>query len=168
MIALMIGPEHKNIPEERWIPESLWRKIISSVPLGCIDVVFQRADRSILYGFRIILPYKNVWALPGGRILYRENLVGAARRIGNEYGLGFDELCLIGVFPVVMGIRSDLTIAVAALGVTGEPHADGKEFSRLTWEITMPHNLGRNYQRILSKWARARESEDFTKLNRLL
>jgi hypothetical protein len=57
----------------------------------------------------------------GGRMLYREDLSSAARRIAQEYGLEFKRLHLVGVFPVSFPNRSDVTVVLAALTVSGEP-----------------------------------------------
>jgi ADP-ribose pyrophosphatase YjhB (NUDIX family) len=75
----------KGISKEKWIPPALWKRIINVMPLPCIDVIFQREDQSILYGWRLLSPYNNVWALLGGRLLYRENLAQCAKRIAREW-----------------------------------------------------------------------------------
>jgi ADP-ribose pyrophosphatase YjhB (NUDIX family) len=157
----------KNIPKEKWIPESLWKRIVGVVPLACVDVIFQRGDRSILYGWRLLNPYNNVWAFPGGRLLYHENLKQCAKRIAHEYGLRFEELYLNGVFPVSFPKRSDVTVSLAAKEVTGEPRVDGIEFSEFVWARRPPKALGANYRRQVVKWLAASKSNEFLRLNRL-
>ena len=157
----------KNIPEEKWIPRALWKRIIKVMPLPCVDVIFQREDRSILFGWRLLSPYNNVWALPGGRLLYHESLKQCAKRIAREYGLRFEELYLNGVFPVSFRKRSDVTISLAAQDATGDPKPDGVEFSKFVWSKRAPHGVGGNYRRMVTKWLAASKSEDFLKLNRL-
>ena len=154
--------------KENWIIPSLWKRIVKVLPLVCVDVVFQRDDLSILYGWRLINPYNDVWALPGGRIWHGESIKQCARRIAKEYGLRFEELCLIGVFPIKFPKRSDISIAVAASQVSGEPKVDGFEFSRFAWMKAPPRRLGANYRRMISKWQDASESKDFLELNRVL
>jgi len=51
------------------------------MPIPCLDIIVQNARSEILLGWRLILPYRNVWALPGGRVYVGENLTAAARRI---------------------------------------------------------------------------------------
>jgi ADP-ribose pyrophosphatase YjhB (NUDIX family) len=135
------------------------------MPLACVDILFENAKGEILYGFRKIEPYKDVWALLGGRLLYRENLLQAARRIGREYGLRFSELYLVGVFPISFPTRSDLPIALAALNASGRVEADGFEFSKFTWSKRTPPSLGSNYARMVSEWRRKRESREYLKLS---
>lgn len=137
------------------------------MPITCVDVIFQREDRSILYGWRLISPYNNVWAFPGGRILRGENVKQCARRIARQYGLGLGEFYLVGVFPVNFPKRSDISITVAALKVSGEPKTDGFEFSKFAWSKTPPKRLGVNYGRMLAKWLAASKSKEFLRLNQL-
>ncbi len=137
------------------------------MPIPCVDVVFQREDSSILYGWRLINPYNEVWALPGGRILRGEYVKQCASRIAKQYGLEFEELYLVGVFPVNFPKRSDISITVAALKVAGEPKIDGFEFSKFVWKKDPPKRLGTNYARMITKWQAASKSKQFLKLNRL-
>jgi len=157
-----------SVPQEQWISSSLWRKVINVMPIPCVDIIFQREDRSILYGWRLINPYNNVWALPGGRILYRENITQCAHRIARHYGLRFRELHLVGIFPVNFPKRSDITIAVAALKVSGQPKVDRFEFSRFAWFKTDPRRLATNYRRMVTKWTQVSKSADFLKHSRIL
>jgi len=76
-------------------------------------LILQRDDHSVLYGYRLIDPYARKWSLIGGRFLYGESLMERARRIAGEYGMGFRDLYLVGVFPVKFNARSDVSIAVA-------------------------------------------------------
>lgn len=156
-----------SVPPEQWISTSLWKEILNAISIPCVDVIFQREDRSILYGWRLINPYNNVWALPGGRILHREDIVQCAHRIAGHYGLRFRKLRLVGVFPVNFPKRADVSITVAALGLSGEPLVDGYEFSRFAWRKTPPKRLGANYGRMIAKWVAASKSKDFIKLSKL-
>lgn len=157
----------KSVPAESWIPDKLWGEIIRSIPLVCVDIIFQRKDHSILLGWRIIEPYGNVWALPGGRMLYREDLRNAAQRIARAYGLRFGNLYLVGVFPVSFRNRSDVSVALAATHPSGTPTPDGFEFTKFKWTKTVPRRSGANYRRMISKWKQARKSREFLKLNRI-
>ena len=91
----------KHIARQRkWLPARLWDEIIQKMPVPCVDLILQRPNDSILYGWRLISPYRNVWALVGGRMLRGENLLQSASRIAREYGLRVGRLYLNGVFPV--------------------------------------------------------------------
>jgi ADP-ribose pyrophosphatase YjhB (NUDIX family) len=164
----MISWRDKGIQKKKWIEEGLWREITRSVPIACLDVAFEREDGSILYGYRVISPYRNVWALPGGRIVHGETLSQCARRIAREYGLSFDRLYEIGVFPVRFRTRSDLSVAAWAPRSRGQARADGKEFTRIVWSRNMPSNLGENYRLMVDKLERARHLDTFIELNRIL
>jgi hypothetical protein len=73
--------QKKRVPREKWIAPALWKIVLSSMPISCVDVICQNSNGAILFGWRIIKPYKNCWALVGGRMLYRENLLQSAESI---------------------------------------------------------------------------------------
>jgi len=100
-------------------------------------------------------------------MLYQENLLQAATRIANEYGLRFHQLHLVGVYPVHFQIRSDVSIALAASGVDFEPRADCYEFTRFAWFGTPPTQAGANYRRIMRDWMLKRKSKPYLKLSEL-
>jgi ADP-ribose pyrophosphatase YjhB (NUDIX family) len=152
---------------KRWLPERLWRQVLETMPIPCVDVIFQRRDGAVLYGWRLIRPYVNVWALLGGRMLRGENLNRCASRIAREYGLRFRELYVNGVFPVNFKDRCDVVICLAARGLSGEPRVDNFEFSKFTWRHRAPAKLGFNYRRMVTNWDRASKSKDYLSLSRL-
>jgi ADP-ribose pyrophosphatase YjhB (NUDIX family) len=160
-------PARKNIPYALWIPEPFWNRIVKSIPLACVDIIFENTDHRILYGWRLIQPYAHVWALPGGRILYRENLIDCAGRISQEYGLEFGRLYLNGVFPQSFPRRSDVSVSLAALHISGNAKIDGAEFSKFAWLKIPPQRLGSNYRRMILKWRKVSKSKEFLQLNRL-
>ena len=133
--------------------------------LTTCDLVLQRSDGALLFGRRIIQPYRGKWALVGGVILRGENLLSAAKRMAAEYEMKFQELYLIGVFPARFKFRSDVVTALAGLNTTGEPRVDGKEFSTLRWFWHPPRGLGLNYGRIITKWNTMKSKTDFLALS---
>jgi ADP-ribose pyrophosphatase YjhB (NUDIX family) len=157
----------KGIPPEKWLSPDVWRKVTETMPIPCVDIIFERTDAALLYGWRLITPYRQVWALVGGRILWGESLQQCAFRIAKEYGLGFCQLYLNGVFPVSFPNRSDVVISLAARKISGQPQVDGFEFSKFTWSRKPPKRLGRNYLRMITQWSRVGKSKDYLKLNRL-
>jgi ADP-ribose pyrophosphatase YjhB (NUDIX family) len=158
-----IANTSKNIPSEKWLEEELWNKVKLRLPIATLDVIFER-DGKILYGYRRIAPYRNVWAFIGGRILFGEGLVDSVQRISSEYGLRPRKAYLVGVFPITFKSRSDVAIAIAALEIDGEPQVDGYEFSSFVWRETPPKRLGVNYRRMLEKWGSIRKSEETLRL----
>jgi ADP-ribose pyrophosphatase YjhB (NUDIX family) len=164
----MLQSQKPSVSEEDWIPTKLWNKITERMPIPCVDIIFQRPDGRILYGWRLIPPYRNVWALLGGRIIRGENLLQSASRIAKEYGLTFERLYLNGVFPVNFPKRSDIVISLVARHISGKPRVDEFEFSKFTWSRTPPKRLGKNYLRMVRKWNHVAESNDFLTRNRVL
>lgn len=128
-----------------------------------MDIIFERAD-TILYGFRLIKPYANVWALVGGRVLRGEKLRQCANRIATEYGLGFEKLYLNGIYPVTFPNRSDIVISLVARSISGQPKIDGHEFSKFKWTSTPPKPIGANYLRMVIAWQTKMNSEEYLKL----
>ncbi len=154
----------KQIPKKKWLPKKLWNDVLRTMPIACVDMIFQRPDHSILYGFRLIKPYANVWALVGGRVLRGENLHQCAHRIADEYGLHFENLYLNGVYPVNFPNRSDIVISLVARNVSGQPQVDGYEFSKFRWATNPPKKIGANYLRMVTAWQSRMYSEEFLKL----
>jgi ADP-ribose pyrophosphatase YjhB (NUDIX family) len=160
-------PPKVGMVQQKWVPAKLWDEIIQKMPIPCVDLIFQLPDNSILYGWRLISPYRNVWALVGGRMLHGENLLQSASRIAKEYGLLFGRIYLNGVFPVNFPHRADVVISLAALAISGEAQVDGYEFSKFIWATKPPKRLGENYRRMVKNWSHAAKSKEFLRLNRL-
>ncbi|MDG7018270.1 MAG: NUDIX domain-containing protein [Nitrososphaerota archaeon] len=161
----MIRHRDKGIPKDRWIPSSEWDRITRRVNLTTCDLVIQRSDGALLFGRRVIQPYRGKWALVGGVVLRGESLYSAAKRIAAEYEMTFQELYLIGVFPARFKFRSDVVTALAGLNAAGEPRVDGKGFSGFRWFRQPPRGLGLNYRRIITKWNAMKRKTDFMSLN---
>ena len=158
---------NKQIPKKKWLPKKLWNDVLKTMPIACVDIIFQRQDLSILYGFRLIKPYANVWALLGGRVLRGENLQQCADRIAKEYGLHYKKLYLNGVYPVTFRNRSDIVISLAARNISGQSQVDGFEFSKFKWTPNPPRNLGANYLRMVRGWQTRMYSREFLKHSQL-
>jgi len=127
--------------------------IVRSMPIPCVDVIVEKASR-VLIGFRVIDPYRNVWALPGGRILKHEYPGDAAQRILREIGVKGRISDLVGVFPVKFPLhelkRYDITLCYRSQWVAGEPQADS-ELARFRWVSPerLPARTGANYRRMI-------------------
>ena len=164
----VLQSQKPGVSEEDWIPTRLWNKVTERVPIPCVDIIFQRPDGRILYGWRLIPPYRNVWALLGGRIIRREGLIECTSRIAKEYGLTFERLYLNGVFPVNFPSRSDIVVSLAAHNLSGQPRVDGFEFSKFNWSKNPPKRVGQNYLRMVRNWNRISKSESSLRIARLL
>ncbi len=61
------------------IPENLYQKIITLLPICCVDIIVKK-DKSFLLVKRLENPAKNQWWFPGGRLLFNESLLQAVKR----------------------------------------------------------------------------------------
>jgi colanic acid biosynthesis protein WcaH len=64
---------------KNFISENLYQKIISLIPISCVDLVIKKND-SFLLVKRLENPAKNQWWFPGGRILFNESRQQAVKR----------------------------------------------------------------------------------------
>lgn len=65
------------------IPYKEFVKIYSKVTRLCVEVVL-KTDKGLVLTKRNIEPYKGLWHLPGGTVLYNESIVGALKRVAME------------------------------------------------------------------------------------
>jgi ADP-ribose pyrophosphatase YjhB (NUDIX family) len=151
---------------DNWIPEQLWLQVKRHIPIPCVDVILENSQAQILLGWRLIPPYREVWALPGGRIYKGENLEAATKRILAQYDVTFSDLFLVGVFPIRLVSRSDFTVCVAGEYLSGVARPDGKEFSSFRWTKRFP-KMGANYRRMISMWLRMKRKRQVLQFNKL-
>ena len=150
-----------------WMAEPLWRQVKASMPIPCVDIIISNGKRAVLLGWRVIHPYVNVWATPGGRIRFGESPVKAARRILSSHGLRASNFYLVGVFPIMFPSRFDISICIATTGYSGSPIPDGTEFTKIQWFKKLPQGTGKNYVEMIKKWRRIRMCPQALKINRL-
>ena len=150
-----------------WMPDRLWNQVKRHMPIPCVDVIAEDSRGKIFVGWRQIPPYRNVWALPGGRVRKGERLQAAAKRILAEYGLAAHGLFLVGVFPIRFPSRSDLTVCVAARYPMGEARPDGREFSDFRWTRRLPRGIGANYRRMIVQWNKMKRNPQVLQFSRL-
>ena len=65
---------------EAYITPRCWNELTKKMPIPCVDTIVHRNDR-VLLGYRTIQPYRNVWALIGGRMHYGESFTDTSIRI---------------------------------------------------------------------------------------
>lgn len=65
------------------LPFETFRMIYSQVPRLCVEVVLQ-TPKGILLTKRSIEPYKGMWHLPGGTVLFGETMEEAVVRVAKE------------------------------------------------------------------------------------
>jgi 8-oxo-dGTP diphosphatase len=144
-----------RVKERKDIPEILWKSIVANMPIPCVDIIvhttFKRRTR-VLLGYRKIYPYKDYWAIPGGRIAKGESLHDTADRQMKEIGLRpADDYKLVGVYPVNFKRRSDVSVCLSTRLVSRQEPQPTKELVRYTWRRLndLPVRLGSNYRRML-------------------
>jgi len=117
------------------LSEEHWRLVVLSMPIPCVDVIVEKRSK-VLMGFRAIDPYRNVWALPGGRILKQEYPEDTVRRILAGIAVKTKIKSPVGVFPVRFPRhalkRYDITLCYRSEWLAGEPKPDS-ELVRLSW-----------------------------------
>lgn len=150
-----------------WVPEKLWDQIKASSPIPCVDVIISDRRGAVMLGWRVIRPYINVWALPGGRIRLREDLRRAVRRILAAHNVKAEGLYLVGVFPISFPSRQDISICVAAKCWYGHEVPDGTEFKKVRWFRNLPPQTGGNYRKMIKIWRAMRAMPELVAFNRL-
>jgi ADP-ribose pyrophosphatase YjhB (NUDIX family) len=156
-----------SLSVDEWMPNRLWSQVKRYMPIPCVDVIVENSSGAVLLGWRRILPYRNVWALPGGRVGKGERLQAAAERILVEYGLVARNLFLVGVFPIKFPSRSDLSVCLATNHSKGEVRPDGVEFSHFCWTRSLPRRTGANYKRMIIQWNKMKRNPQVLRFNRL-
>jgi len=137
------------------VSEGQWRNVVSWMPIPCVDVILEKRGL-ILLGFRAITPYRNVWALPGGRILKNEKPESAVSRNLKEIGLSAGIERLVGVFSVRFPKhpqrRHDISLCYEAEWKNGEPKPT-TELTRFKWTppSQLPTGVGGNYRKMILK-----------------
>jgi len=139
-----------------WMPLRTWNLVKRNMTIPCVDIILENRRGEVLVGWRRIQPYRNVWALPGGRLFKGENLQSAATRILAEYGLSASSFHLVGVFPVNFPTRSDLAVCLASRSFEGVARPDGFEFSSFQWTKRLPEGMGANYRKMIKQWRRVK------------
>ena len=132
-----------------------WNELTKKMPIPCVDTIVHRDDR-VLLGYRTIPPYRNVWALLGGRMRYGESFADTSIRNCRESGVTVQKPRYLGIFPVKFPRgRHDLTICTAAKYISGEPKPT-HELSRYAWTtrrgLHKIHPIGGNYLKMLRAW----------------
>jgi len=141
------------ILREGLLPESEWKAIVRSMPVPCVDAIVEK-DAKVLLGLRTIRPYKNLWALPGGRIRKHEHPDDTAERSLREIGISAKPLGFVGVFPVRFPRdpekRYDITLCYRHRWMRGEPTSTS-ELVRPEWfsPTRLPRRTGTNYRRMI-------------------
>ncbi|MFH1894736.1 MAG: NUDIX domain-containing protein [Patescibacteria group bacterium] len=72
---------------KNFIPESLYKKIVSNVPICCVDILLVNKNKFLLVK-RKRDPFKNKWWLVGGRLFFNESFKATTKRkLKEELGI---------------------------------------------------------------------------------
>lgn len=86
-----------------WLPDQIFKTVISNTPLISIDLVVRNNQNQVLLGKRLNAPAKDYWFVPGGRIQKDETLDDAFTRLikeelGTEVVVKRSEANFLGVY----------------------------------------------------------------------
>ena len=134
-----------NMAGDGFIPEEEYRKIVTQVPLPCVDIVVVYDGKFIL-GKRRIEPAGGEWWPPGGRVLIGELLEDAVKRklkddLGLDAGDNKPKFLFTGetIFPNQDGgYRRHTVNAVYRVDLKDKPDVDFEksgisDFSEIKW-----------------------------------
>ena len=83
-----------------FIEESLYKDIIRSIPIICVDLIIKIDDKFLLLK-RTEQPLKDEWWVPGGRVNLFETLGDAAKRkLKEELSLSLDKYSKISLVAI--------------------------------------------------------------------
>lgn len=129
-----------------FISDELYKKIYNTVPRLCIDLVI-RKNGSIMLMRRDIEPYRNLWHLPGGRVLFKETIFEAIKRLAKkEFNAEVRCKGLIGVCETIHDDIADddprhsVSMVYEVEIMDGEPEAT-KENSDVDFFSGMPKDM---------------------------
>ena len=121
-----------------WVPEALFRKIITLVPIACVDLLVVNREKSILLVARKNEPAIGQWWFPGGRVHYGETRIDAAKRkLKEECGLAIFKMEEFGTydlfFPLPEGNNSHAITTVFVMHTTGKNVVIDSQSNAFKW-----------------------------------
>ena len=115
-----------------WIDSVLFEQIKKSIPLPCVDLLILFQGK-LLLGLRNNEPGKNIWFLPGGRILLNESLESSVSRIlFKETGLTTKKINQVGAMSHFWPQLSTVTVYYTVI-VTSDNIILNNEHSTYKW-----------------------------------
>ncbi len=122
-----------------WVPETLFRKIITVVPIACVDLLVVNRERNILMVKRKNEPAIGQWWFPGGRVHYGETRIDAAeRKLKEECGLAIFKMEEFGTFDVILplpeGNKSHAITTVFVMHTSGKNVVIDSQSNAYKWD----------------------------------
>jgi len=146
----------QNLEKSGWLSKEKFIEMLRIMPIPCIDLIIEFKGEGILFIQRSIPPYKDVWALVGGRILKGETLKQAVKRIAKkEVGLDVEIVRQVGTFTVRFKTeykRHDVSTCyhVVPLTKTITLNESQIRYRKITYDTPKP--IGGMYSKMISKW----------------
>lgn len=122
-----------------YVSPALYKKILDSVPVPCVDAVIVNGN-SFLLGKRANQPAKGKWWLIGGRVLKGETLLQAVRRkVREETGLAIRSVKFLDNTETIFrnshfkGIASHTINSIFVVRVSKKKFRNDEQHSALRW-----------------------------------
>lgn len=133
-----------------------FKNIYAKVPRLCVDIVI-KTDRGILMTLRDIEPYKGLWHIPGGTVLYGETIDAAVKRIARqELGIETEVLNLLGYleFPSekkLKGWGQPIALQMLCTIRSGEIKLDNQASEFRFFQNLIPDNTVEEHKMVFDK-----------------
>lgn len=93
------------------IEPHLYSEILKVMPIPCVDIIAIDPDEKVLLLLRKNEPAAGQWWFPGGRVLFNEKRVDAAKRkFKEECGIIANQFEEIGTFDLFFNISPEVSI----------------------------------------------------------
>ena len=135
----------------KFLPEKLYKKIVRSVPILCVDLVIKKGSKTLLIK-RKLPPRSGYWCLVGGRVHYNETVMQAVRRQAKvELGLKVKVIKFIGVYdnPKRDPSKHSISLAYLVTPVSGKLRT-GPESLGFEYFKKLPARIGYDHRKILN------------------
>jgi ADP-ribose pyrophosphatase YjhB (NUDIX family) len=150
---LVKSNKKKSFPKPERITFKVFKSVFSKVPRLCIDLLVASNDLGVVLVKRDIPPSKGCWHLPGGGVLFGEDLADATHRIAKaEIGIEVRINKLLGVVEFtgnsIVGHGVSLVFLARPVSEKLRGSAEGKD---LAFFKTLPTPIIEEHRNLLIK-----------------
>lgn len=129
-----------------------FKQIYSKVPRLCVDLIIQDSKGQVLLLKREEEPSIGMWHLPGGTVLFREEVEQAVKRIAQEeVAVVVTIEGLVGFIEFLNEERGDQAFHSLSLAVVCSPQGKISETQRRQFFKVIPENTIKEQGRFLEK-----------------
>jgi len=134
------------------INQSIYEKIRRIIPIATIDLCIYNKDEFLLLK-RNNEPAKNLWYVPGGRILHKESFEAAVKRIlRKETGLTSNRIKKIDIINQYWNEFHYISI-VYRVEVNSKDVIMDNQHSKYKWYKKLPNNINKYVKIMINKSA---------------